>query len=112
MAATCDPADPSKPCPAAFDANGDGVFEFAGTPNTKQVLDRISGQHTTAESRSLSTVDLLLSGDIAQFEGGGLAFALGGQYRRETLAIDYDAAFNQLRYAFVSVKCGCACSKV
>ena len=65
------------------------------------MIDRITGQHTTAESRSLSTVDLLLSGDLARFEGGGLAFALGGQYRRETLAIDYDAAFNQLRYSFV-----------
>jgi outer membrane receptor protein involved in Fe transport len=97
----CDPADPSRPCPAAFDADGDGVFEFAGTPNTKQVIDRISGEHTTQERRSLSTADLLLSGDLVQFGGGGLAFALGGQFRRETLAIDYDAAFNQLRYAFV-----------
>jgi outer membrane receptor protein involved in Fe transport len=97
----CDPADPSRPCPPEFDADGDGVFEFAGTPNTKQVVDRISGEHITQERRSLSTADLLLSGDLAQWSGGGLAFALGGQFRRETLAIDYDAAFNQLRYTFV-----------
>jgi outer membrane receptor protein involved in Fe transport len=98
----CDPNDPnSPPCPAAFDADQDGVFEYAGTPNTKQVIDRMSGEHTTEERRSLASADLLLHGDLARFGGGGLAFAAGGQFRRETLAIDYDAAFNQLRYAFV-----------
>ena len=42
----CDPNDPnSPPCPAQFDRDGDGVFELAGTPNTKQVMDRLMGEH-------------------------------------------------------------------
>jgi outer membrane receptor protein involved in Fe transport len=98
----CDPNDPnSPPCPAELDPNGDGLFELAGTPNTKQVMDAITGEHISEERRTLGTADFVLRGDIAEFADGGLAFAAGGQYRRETLRIDYDAAFNQYLYAFV-----------
>ena len=98
----CDPNDPnSPPCPAEFDRDGDGVFELAGTPNTAQVIDRITGEQITYHRRTLATVDGIIRGDLAEFSGGGLGFALGGQYRRESLAVDYDAAYNQRQYAFL-----------
>jgi hypothetical protein len=98
----CDPNDPnSPPCPAAFDRNGDGIFELAGTPNTRQVMDRMMGEQTTITRRTLGTVDGSLQGDLAKFGENGLSFGLGGQFRRETLGIDYDAAYNQKQYAFL-----------
>jgi outer membrane receptor protein involved in Fe transport len=97
----CDPAVDPSACPAEFDRNGDGVFELAGTPNTQQVIDRITGEHITQERRTLATIDAIMRGDAVQFDGGGLGFAVGGQYRRETLKIDYDAAYNKQLYAFV-----------
>ncbi len=98
----CDPNDPdSPPCPAAFDPDGDGIPELAGTPNTKQVIDSMTGEHITQEHRTLATADAVLRGDAVEFGGGGLSFGGGGQFRRETLRIDYDAAFNQRLYAFV-----------
>jgi hypothetical protein len=98
----CDPNDPnSPPCPKEFDANGDGTFELAGTPNTKQVMDRLMGEQITIQRRTLATADASLNGDIARFGGGGLAFGLGGQFRRETLAVDYDQAYNQRLYGFL-----------
>jgi outer membrane receptor protein involved in Fe transport len=98
----CDPNDPDAPmCPDEFDPDGDGSFELAGTPNTQQVIDRMTGEHVTAERRSLGTIDALLRGQAVRFHGGRLWFGVGGQYRRETLRIDYDAAFNRRLYAFV-----------
>jgi iron complex outermembrane receptor protein len=98
----CDPNDPSSPaCPAQFDRNGDGVFELAGTPNTKQVMDRLMGEHIAVQRRELGTADGILRGDLARWDTGGLPFAVGAQYRRETLEIDYDAAYNQRLYAFL-----------
>lgn len=98
----CDPNDPkSAPCPAAFDQDGDGIPELAGTPNTKEVIDSLFGEHTTQEHRTLATADAVLRGDAVKFDGGGLSFGVGGQFRRETLRIDYDAAFNRRLYAFV-----------
>lgn len=98
----CDPNDPaSPPCPAAFDQNGDGIPELAGTPNTQQVIDSLFGEHITQEHRTLATLDGVLRGDAVKFGGGALSFGVGGQYRRETLRIDYDAAFNRRLYAFV-----------
>ena len=98
----CDPNDPdSPPCPDDFDLDGDGTFELAGTPNTQQTIDRMTGRHITEERRTLATVDGVLRGDALRWERGGLGFAVGAQYRRESLRIDYDAAYNQRLYAFV-----------
>jgi outer membrane receptor protein involved in Fe transport len=98
----CDPNDPNSPaCPAAFDRYHDGSFALAGTPNTKQVMDRLMGQQTTQTHRALGTVDGSLQGDLTKFDRGGLAFGLGAQYRRESLGIDYDQAYNQRQYAFL-----------
>ncbi|HMI91457.1 MAG TPA: TonB-dependent receptor, partial [Polyangiales bacterium] len=98
----CDPNDPDSPmCPDEFDPDGDGSYELAGTPNTQQVIDRMTGEHVTEERRTLGTIDGVLRGDVLHFDGGGLSFGVGGQYRRETLRIDYDAAFNRRLYAFV-----------
>jgi outer membrane receptor protein involved in Fe transport len=98
----CDPNDPnSPPCPQQFDRNGDGVYELAGTPNTKQVMDRIMGEQITIQRRTLSTLDGIMRGDLAQFSGGGLSFALGTQYRRESVSVNYDAASNQRLYGFL-----------
>jgi len=97
----CDPNDPDSVCPDEFDLDGDGSYELAGTPNTQQVIDRMTGEHITEERRTLATVDAILRGTALQWERGGLAFGVGGQYRRETLRIDYDAAFNRRLYAFV-----------
>src|SRR5262249_958396 len=96
----CDPNDPNGPqCPASFDPAGHGSYELAGTPNTKQVMDRLFGQQTTQTHRSLATVDGTLRGDLAKFGGGGLSLGFGGQVRRESLGIDYDGAYNQKQYA-------------
>jgi len=98
----CDPNDPTSPaCPAAFDQDGDGIFELAGTPNTKQVIDRITGEHVTYTSRTLGVLDASLRGDLVAFTGGGLSFGAGAEARRETLAIDYDAAYNAHEYGFL-----------
>jgi len=98
----CDPADPNSPqCPAAFDQDGDGTFELAGTPNTQQVIDRITGEHFEYQKRTLALIDSRIGGDILRFGGGGLGFGLGGQFRRETLLIDYDQAYNEYDYAFL-----------
>jgi outer membrane receptor protein involved in Fe transport len=97
----CDPNDPDLPCPAQFDLDGDGSYELAGTPNTQQVIDRLTGEHITEEHRTLGTVDAILHGNAVEWDRGGLSFGVGGQYRRETLRIDYDAAFNRRLYAFV-----------
>jgi hypothetical protein len=98
----CDPNDPnSPPCPAEFDQDMDGTFELAGTPNTKQVMDRLMGEQITIQKRTLGMADASLDGDIARFGGGGLAFGVGGQFRRETLAVDYDQAYNQKLYGFL-----------
>ena len=97
----CDPNDPnSPPCPPQFDVDGNAA-ELAGTPNTKQVIDRLMGEQITVQRRTLATADALLRGDIAEFAGGGLSFGLGGQFRRETLDVDYDAAYNQRLYGFL-----------
>jgi outer membrane receptor protein involved in Fe transport len=98
----CDPSDPnSPPCPAAFDRDGDGTFELAGTPNTKQVVDRLLGEQITVQRRTLGTADATMRGDIAHFAGGGLGFGVGGQFRRETMSVDYDSAYNQRLYGFL-----------
>jgi outer membrane receptor protein involved in Fe transport len=98
----CDPNDPTSPaCPAAFDQNGDGIFELAGTPNTKQVIDRITGEHVTYTSRTLGLLDAGLRGDLVEFTDGALSFGAGLEARRETLAIDYDAAYNAHEYGFL-----------
>lgn len=98
----CDPNDPdSPPCPAEFDRDGDGVFELAGTPNTKEVIDRIIGEQITHERRHIGVVEGVLRGDLAKWEGGAVSFALNAQYRREGLEIDYDAAYNQRLYGFL-----------
>lgn len=98
----CDPADPARPCPAAFDRNGDGIYELAGTPNTQQVIDRITGEHVEYQKRSLATVDAALRGDIVKLgSDGALSFELGAQYRHETLLIDYDQAYNERDYGFL-----------
>jgi outer membrane receptor protein involved in Fe transport len=98
----CDPNDPnSPPCPPAFDRNNDGIYELAGTPNTKQVIDHITGQHYELQRRTLATVDGGLRGDLANWDRGGLAFGVGGQFRREGLFIDYDQAYNENDYAFL-----------
>ena len=98
----CDPNDPDSPeCPQEFDLDGDGTFELAGTPNTQQVIDRMTGLHITEERRTLATIDGVLRGDAIRWDRGGLAFGVGGQYRRESLRIDYDSAYNQRLYAFV-----------
>jgi outer membrane receptor protein involved in Fe transport len=98
----CDPVlDPNAPGCAALDPRGDGSFTYAGTPNTKQVIDHITGQHYQVQKRTLAMVDSSIGGDIAEFGGGGLGFGLGGQFRRETLLIDYDQAYNDYDYAFL-----------
>jgi outer membrane receptor protein involved in Fe transport len=97
----CDPNDPDSPCPDELDPDGDGTYELAGTPNTQQVIDRMTGEHVTQERRTLATIDGVLNGEAVRFDGGGLSFAVGGQYRRETLRVDYDSAFNRRLYAFV-----------
>ena len=97
----CDPNVDGSKCPDALDGDGDGTFERAGTPNTQQVIDRMTGEHITQERRTLATVDAIMRGTALEFDRGGLAFGVGGQYRRETLRIDYDAAFNRRLYAFV-----------
>jgi outer membrane receptor protein involved in Fe transport len=90
----CDPDDPSSPaCP--FDPS------LAGTVNTKQVIDRITGEHTTYARRTLALADAAIRGDLVEFSGGGLGFGLGAQFRRETLLIDYDQAYNQKLYGFL-----------
>ncbi|MDH5674153.1 MAG: TonB-dependent receptor [Myxococcales bacterium] len=99
----CDPNDPnSPPCPAELDADGDGVFEFAGTPNTQQVIDSLTGEHTREDRRSLTTADAIVRGDLAEFTDGSLSFAAGGQVRRESLRVDYDSSYNQRLYAFLA----------
>ncbi|HMI91219.1 MAG TPA: TonB-dependent receptor, partial [Polyangiales bacterium] len=97
----CDPADPAKPCPAAFDRDGDGVFELAGTPNTKQVIDRITGEHFEVQQRTLGVVGANLAGDITTFGDSSLAFGLGAEFRNESLFIDYDQAYNERDYGFL-----------
>jgi iron complex outermembrane receptor protein len=52
-------------------------------------------------SRTLGLLDAGLRGDLVAFTGGGLGFGVGAQGRRETLAIDYDAAYNAKEYAFL-----------
>ncbi len=98
----CDPSDASSPaCPASFDRDGDGVFELAGTPNTQQVIDHITGQHFEYQKRTLAVVDAGLRGNIAEFGTSALAFGVGAQYRRESLLIDYDQAYNDRQYGFL-----------
>jgi outer membrane receptor protein involved in Fe transport len=99
----CDPANPeSSPCPAGFDRNGDGIFELAGTPNTQQVIDRITGEHVEYQKRSLATVDATMRGDIVKLgSDGALSFGLGTQFRHESLLIDYDQAYNERDYGFL-----------
>ncbi|MDD9946712.1 MAG: TonB-dependent receptor [Myxococcales bacterium] len=98
----CDPNDPnSPPCPDELDPDGDGVYELAGTPNTQQVIDGMTGEHVAEDFRSLASVDAVLRGQALEFPGGGLSFGVGGQYRRQTLRIDYDAAYNRRLWAFV-----------
>jgi outer membrane receptor protein involved in Fe transport len=98
----CDPDDPNLPCPTDFDRNNDGIFELAGTPNTQQVIDRITGEHFEYQKRTLTTVDAGLRGDLAKLgTDGALGFAAGAQYRRESLMIDYDQAYNEYDYGFL-----------
>lgn len=90
----CDPNDPDSPaCP--FDPS------LAGTPNTKQVIDRITGEHTTYARRTLALADAAVRGDLVEFDGGSLGFGAGAQLRRETLLIDYDQPYNQKQYGFL-----------
>jgi outer membrane receptor protein involved in Fe transport len=98
----CDPNDPNSPqCPASFDRDGDGVYELAGTPNTKQVIDRITGEHYEVQQRTLGVICGSIAGDLATFGDGSLAFEVGAEYRHESLFIDYDQAYNQREYGFL-----------
>jgi hypothetical protein len=38
---------------------------------------------------------------LAEFADGGLSFGAGAQYRRETVDVDHDAAYNQRLYGFL-----------
>lgn len=99
----CDPNDPnSPPCPEV-DLDGDGIVDPwpAGQPNTQEVIDRITGQHFQYQQRTLAVVGLGAQGKLADFGDGELALALGSQYRRESLLIDYDAAYNQRLFGFL-----------
>lgn len=93
---TGDPAIAALPlCPAGFDSR------WHGTVNSPEVIDRITGQSSSDTRRDLLSVDGLVRGEIVKLPGGPLGFAVGGQFRRETLNIDYDSIYNDNGYVFL-----------
>lgn len=99
----CDPNDPSSPPCPMVDLDGDGVVDPwpAGQPNTQQVIDSITGEHFEYQQRTLATVGANARGKLADFGDGEIALMLGTEYRRESLFIDYDQAYNERLYGFL-----------
>lgn len=55
--------------------------------NSQEVLDYVSGVRTSQKATELFVLDGLVSGDLAyELDGGSVAFALGGQYRKESFS--------------------------
>lgn len=93
---TSDPAIAAlQECPAGFDSR------WSGTVNSAEVIDRITGQSTSDTKRELLSVDGIVRGKLLELPGGPLGFALGGQFRRETLNIGYDSIYNDNGYVFL-----------
>jgi outer membrane receptor protein involved in Fe transport len=99
----CDPNDPDSPACPMVDLNGDGTVDPwpAGQPNTQQVIDSFTGEHFEIQQRSLAMVDAGIRGDLVDFGDGEIGLALGSQYRRESLMISYDQAYNERLYGFI-----------
>ncbi|OQW71140.1 MAG: hypothetical protein BVN33_16225 [Proteobacteria bacterium ST_bin13] len=67
----------------------------AGLVNDLATIDNFFRTSRSAVNTQLIVVDAVLSGQTGlQLPGGDVSFALGGQYRRDTYAIEYNADSN------------------
>lgn len=60
-------------------------------PNSDAIVDFITTDNFTEEETSLTTIDAVVTGEVAELPAGGLGLAIGLQYRDETREIDSSA---------------------
>lgn len=73
-------------------------YTGTGSVNSEQVMSEIIGAVQTNAKSSLKTADFSVSGDLGdkiELPGGTIGVAFGGQWRQDSLAIDYDANINR-----------------
>ena len=79
-----------------FNLFGNSALAAPGSAqaNTQAVIDYVMPLLHDQYTSSLLTADAVLSGDLITLPAGPLGIAVGYQYRRSTLAIDYDTEAN------------------
>lgn len=68
--------------------------------NDPEVLEWMLFAPTTEGESDLYTLEAVATGELFELPGGRTGFAVGAQYRRQTLAIDYDAIAKDGGYGF------------
>lgn len=71
-----------------------------GAANDPAVIRDFTGMYSFLATSKLDVVDAVISGSLAELSGGSLGFAVGGQYRKQTLSFDYDANSNRNNFYF------------
>jgi outer membrane receptor protein involved in Fe transport len=72
-----------------------------GTPNPLELLDDLLGFESIDARSELVTVDAVVSRRLGELGGGPIGLAVGGQYRSEELAHDYDENANRDNFVFL-----------
>jgi outer membrane receptor protein involved in Fe transport len=96
LAACSDPADLNG-CFNPYYSSVTG----SGTPNSNAVIDSFSGRLNNITDHWLHTYSAGLNGPILELPGGDLAFALGGELRREMRTVEIDHDSNVFAYNFL-----------
>ena len=71
-----------------------------GASNDLAVIDDFIGAYSFVARSKLNVIDAVVSTELAELPGGSLGIAVGGQYRSDSLAINYDANANRNNYYF------------
>lgn len=71
-----------------------------GATNDPAVIRDFTGIYSFLATSKLDVVDAVISGSLAELPGGPLGFALGSQYRKQSLSFDYDANSNRNNFYF------------
>ncbi|HET8934594.1 MAG TPA: TonB-dependent receptor plug domain-containing protein, partial [Polyangiales bacterium] len=77
------------------------AVDGTGTPNSQQVIDKITSMQTTMADYALHTYNAGLTGPLLELPGGTLSLAVGGEYRYEWRASRLDHHSNLQEYAFL-----------
>ena len=103
---SCNPATGTPgvaPC-FFFNPFANSTLASPGDPqfNDPEVINFILANDTSQNDSHLSTVDVLLSGNLFELPAGPLGVAIGAEYREEAMRIDFNPLANAGEFSFIS----------